>query len=101
MLRHISDENFDSEVINHKGICVVDFYANWCGPCMMLAPILEEIANSRAGYDIMKVDVDKSPYIANKLNIDTIPTVCIYKDGTLVDKKIGLLSKEEIEDLLR
>lgn len=99
MLKHINDENFYKE-ININGVCVVDFYATWCGPCMMLAPILEEVANSRAGYNIMKVDVDKNPNIASKLNIDTIPTLCIYKDGKLINKRIGYMSKNELVDFI-
>ena len=99
MLRHISDENFDSE-INVEGVCVVDFYATWCGPCMMLAPILEEVANSRAGYNIMKVDVDKNPKIASRLNIDTIPTLCLYKNGKLIDKKVGYMSKDDLMNFI-
>ncbi len=100
MLKHITDDDFETEVINNEGICVVDFYATWCGPCMRLAPILEEIANSRAECDIFKVDVDENKEIASKLNIDTIPTICIYKDGKLVDKRIGYMSKEELIEFI-
>ena len=100
MLKHITDDDFESEVINNEGICVVDFYATWCGPCMRLAPILEEIASSRAKCDIFKVDVDENKEIASKLNIDTIPTICIYKDGKLVDKRIGYMSKEELIEFI-
>ncbi len=98
MIRHISDENFESEVTS-KGLCLVDFYATWCGPCMRLAPILEELSSSRAGYEILKVDVDENPNISRKLNIDTIPTICMYKDGKLVEKIVGLIPKEEIIEL--
>lgn len=100
MLKHVTDENFESEVINNKGVCLVDFYASWCGPCMMLAPILEEISNSRAGYNIVKVDVDKNPNITSKLNIDTIPTLCIYKDGKIVDKRVGYMSKDDVIEFI-
>lgn len=99
MLKHIEEKDFERE-INKKGICIVDFYATWCGPCMMLAPILEEVANSRAGYNIIKIDVDKSPNIVNKLDIDTIPTICIYKDGKIIDKKIGYIQKDELIDFI-
>ncbi len=100
MLKHITDEEFENEVINSKEICVVDFYATWCGPCMKLAPILEEIANSRIECNILKVDVDENKEIASKLNIDTIPTICIYKNGRLVDKKIGYMPKEELIEFI-
>lgn len=100
MLKHIDDECYEEEVLNTKGICVVDFYATWCGPCMRLAPILEEVANSRKGYNIKKVDVDKNPGIASRLSIDTVPTFCIYKDGVLVDRRVGYMPKEEIMQLI-
>lgn len=100
MIKHIKDEEFENEVRNKKGVCLVDFYATWCGPCMMLAPILEEVANSRAGYDIMKVDVDQSPNISRELNIDVIPTLCVYKDGKLVEKQVGFQDKDKIVELL-
>ncbi|MEG0873410.1 MAG: thioredoxin [Clostridia bacterium] len=100
MIKHISDESFEKEVLDTKGVCLVDFYATWCGPCMMLAPVLEEIASSRAGYNIMKVDVDKNPEISSKLKIDTIPTICIYKDGELVEKQIGYKEKDQILSLI-
>ena len=100
MLKHITDEEFEKEVINSKEICVVDFYATWCGPCMRLAPILEEISISRIKCNILKVDVDQNKETASKLNIDTIPTICIYKNGKLVDKKIGYMPKEELIEFI-
>ena len=66
----------------------------------MLAPVLEEVGNSRAGYDIVKIDVDENPNISSELKIDTIPTLCIYKDGKLLEKQVGFRNKEEIIKLL-
>ena len=100
MVRHVKDDNFKEEVLNKKGVCLVDFYATWCGPCMMLAPVLEEVGNSRAGYDIVKIDVDENPNISSELKIDTIPTLCIYKDRKLLEKQVGFRNKEEIIKLL-
>lgn len=100
MVKHINEKSFDDEVKNKKGVCLVDFYATWCGPCMMLAPVLDEISNSRAGYNILKVDVDENPNISGELKIDTIPTLCIYKDGELMEKQVGFRSKEEIIGLM-
>lgn len=96
MIKHITDDSFEKEVINKKGVYLVDFYANWCGPCMMLSPILEEIGNSRAGYNILEMDIDENPRVVSDLCIDTIPAICIYKDGILVDKEIGFMEKDEI-----
>lgn len=100
MVRHINEKSFDEEVKNKKGVYLVDFYATWCGPCMMLAPVLDEIANSRAGYNILKVDVDENPNISSELKIDTIPTICVYKDGELVEKQVGFRNKDEIINLI-
>ena len=100
MVKHIDENLFTEELKKQKGVCLVDFYASWCGPCMMLAPILEELASSRTGYNIYKIDVDKNPNISNELKIDTIPTICVYKDGNLMEKQIGFKNKEEIIELI-
>ena len=100
MIKHINEKEFENEIIKKQGVCLVDFYATWCGPCMMLAPVLEEVSNSRAGYNIYKIDVDENNSLAQKLNIDTIPTICIYKDGKIVDRQVGYKNKEEIVELI-
>lgn len=100
MIKHINEKEFENEIIKKQGVSLIDFYATWCGPCMMLAPVLEEVSNSRAGYNIYKIDVDENNNLAQKLNIDTIPTICIYKDGKLVDRQVGYKNKEEIVELI-
>lgn len=100
MIKKVNQSSFDKEINSIEGVCLVDFYATWCGPCMRLIPILEEISNSRANYNILKVDVDDSPEIAKRLQIDTIPTICVYKNGKLVEKHIGFKDKQKIIDLL-
>ena len=100
MIKHIKDNEFEEEVLKKEGVVLVDFYANWCGPCMMLEPILEEISNSRGNYDIVKINVDENPVSTEKLNIDTIPTMIIYKDGKIVEKSIGLRQKEDIIEMI-
>ena len=99
MIKKVNQSSFEKE-INTEGICLVDFYAIWCGPCMRLAPILEEISNSRAKCNILKVDVDESPEISKRLQIDTIPTICVYKNGKLVEKQVGFKDKQKIIDIL-
>lgn len=98
MIKHINEETLKKEINKNSGVCLVDFYATWCGPCMMLAPILEEISNE---YDVYKIDVDENPNISNELKIDTIPTLCVYKNGDLMEKQIGFKSKEELIRLIK
>ena len=100
MVKYVNEKEFENEIIKKQGVYLVDFYATWCGPCQMIAPILEEISNSRAGYNIYKIDVDNNKELASKLNIDTIPTICIYKDGKLVDKQVGYKDKKQIIELI-
>ena len=99
-MKYIENENEFAELIK-KGKVLVDFYATWCGPCQLLSPILEEIEKENKEVTIAKVDVDKNESLARKHGIMSIPTIEIYDKGNLVDKQVGLLSKEEIEDLLK
>ena len=100
MIKHVNDSSFKEEVLDKEGIYLVDFYATWCGPCSMIAPVLEDISNSRAGYNIVKVDVDQNPNISSKLGIDVIPTLCVYKNGKLVERQTGYRNKEQIVEML-
>lgn len=99
-MKYIENENEFEELIK-KGKVLVDFYATWCGPCQLLSPILEEIEKENKEVIIVKIDVDKNEPLARKHGIMSIPTIEIYDKGNLVDKQVGLLSKEEIEDLLK
>lgn len=89
----LNNENFD-ELINEE-LVLVDFFATWCGPCRMLSPIIEEVANEE-NVKVIKVDVDKHEDIAKRFGIMSIPTVIVFKNGEEVNKSIGLVSKEEI-----
>ncbi len=100
MIYKIKDENFDDTILKEDGLKLVEFYATWCGPCMRLSPILEEISNSRSSYKIYKLNVDESKKIAKRYFIDTIPAMLIYKDGKLLDKYIGFKTKKEIIEIL-
>lgn len=86
--------NFD-EFIN-DGVAVVDFWAAWCGPCRMLAPIFDEVSEKIAAAKFGKVDVDGAPELAKKYQIMSIPNVCIFKNGELVDRIIGLCDEDEL-----
>ena len=92
-------KNFD-EFIN-SDIAVVDFWATWCGPCRMLAPILDDVAEKLTNVKFGKVDVDNAPELAKRFQIVSIPNVCIFKNGELVDRVIGLCDEEELSDTIK
>ena len=95
MLIHLENEDFNSLI--NSGVCLVDFYAEWCGPCKMLAPVLESIASSRDNsYKIIKVDVDKHDDLSRKYGIMSVPTMLIMKDGNIEKSMIGYLPEEVI-----
>ena len=92
-----TDTSFEQEVIQEKGPVLVDFWAPWCGPCKMLGPILDELANEKEGQlKVVKVDVDQNTNIATTYNVRTIPTMILFKDGAPVDTKIGMLPKNKL-----
>jgi len=104
MALEITDLNFD-ELLNASEPLVVDFWAEWCGPCKMIAPVVEELANSYAGkVNIGKMDVDENNEISSRYGIRNIPTVLFFKNGQLVDKQVGATQKsalaQKIEALL-
>ncbi|MBQ8975557.1 MAG: thioredoxin [Oscillospiraceae bacterium] len=97
----ITKDNFESEVINSDKPVLVDFWASWCGPCKMLAPVIEEIANERSTtLKVGKVNVDEQPELAARFGVMSIPTVIVFKDGKQTQSAIGYRPKEEIEALL-
>jgi thioredoxin 1 len=94
----VSDANFESEVLKSSEPVVVDFWAEWCGPCKMIAPALEEIAGSLAGkVKIVKLNVDENPATASKYGIMSIPTLMLFKNGELASRQIGAAPKAKLE----
>ncbi|EYQ36045.1 thioredoxin [Staphylococcus aureus] len=95
----VTDADFDSKV--ESGVQLVDFWATWCGPCKMIAPVLEELAADYEGKaDILKLDVDENPSTAAKYEVMSIPTLSVFKDGQPVDKVVGFQPKENLAEVL-
>lgn len=96
----LTTENFRKEVMEYEGTALVDFWASWCGPCKMVGPIIEEIADERTDVKVCKVNVDEQPDIADKYNVMSIPTLIVFKNGEPATVSVGAKPKEEILTLL-
>jgi len=98
----LSDKNFESEVLSGEGVVLVDFWAPWCGPCKMIAPIVEELAKDFDGkVKVGKLNVDENPQVAGQFGVMSIPTIIIFKDGSPKETFIGVQSKVFLADKLK
>lgn len=102
MVKHIDNQSFSNEVLESTVPVLVDFYADWCGPCKMMAPILDEIDSELgAAVSVCKVNVDECMALAQQYNIMNIPAMFVFKNGEIVEKVIGAAPKSSLVDLLK
>jgi thioredoxin 1 len=97
---YASEENFEEEVLRSEVPVLVDFYADWCGPCRALGPVLEELAEETPDAKIVKVNVDDSPQLAGQYRVSSIPNLIVFKDGKIVAQQAGLAGKKQLKALL-
>lgn len=96
----INKDNFDSEVIKSDKKVLIDFFANWCGPCRMVGPIVEEIASEHPEFKVCKINVDEEPDLANAFKVMSIPALFVVENGKIVDKSVGAMPKQAILSML-
>ncbi len=98
-MKHLTDANFETEI--QKGVTLVDFHANWCGPCRMLAPVLEQVAKDIKGKaSIGKVDIDNEQKTAGRFQITSVPTMILFKDGKEINRLVGLRNAEAVKEFI-
>lgn len=98
-LANIKEETLKKQIEN--GVHIVYFYANWCGPCLVLDNILKEVQKESVDVNILKIDVENNEELVKKMDVDTVPTIIIYKEGKLKSRKIGYISKEKLINLIK
>ncbi len=97
----VTKENFQSEVLESNKTVLIDFWAEWCGPCRMLSPVVDEIANEQTDVKVCKVNVDNEPELATQFGVMSIPTLVVIKDGEVVNQSVGVQPKESILVMLK
>lgn len=97
-IKHLKTSEFESAITGSGKLKVIDFFADWCGPCKMLGPVLEQAAAEQADVEFFKVNIDEEEELAMKYRVMTIPTLLFIKDGEVLDKTVGLISKKDLEN---
>ena len=101
-LVHVSDDNFEQEVIKSENPVLVDFWAPWCGPCRAIGPVVEELAETyKDRVKVAKLNIDDNPKTATVYGVMSIPTIVLFKNGNALDKVVGLVHKDRLEDLMK
>ena len=97
----VNEQNFQAEVLESAETVLVDFYADWCGPCKMLSPVVDEIAGEVSSCKVVKLNVDEAPNVAARYNVMSIPTLMVFRQGEAVDRSVGVQSKQHILNMLK
>ena len=100
-MMNLNDANFEEKVIKSESPVLVDFWAAWCGPCTMLSPIVEQLAEEHPEIAFGKVNVDEAPELAMQFQVSAIPTLVLFKDGKAVDVSVGVKSKDDLEEFIK
>ena len=96
----VNNDTFQEKVLNNSKPVLVDFYADWCGPCKMLAPIVEQVSNESDAYEVVKLNVDDAPEIAARYGVMSIPTLIVFKNGQIAGRTVGVQSKASVQNLI-
>lgn len=99
-LLKLTRDNFENEALNSEIPVLVDFYAEWCGPCRMLGPVIDEIAEEADSFKVAKINIDEQPELATKYQVMSVPTLVVFKNGEVVNRITGVTSKQKIMDML-
>ncbi|MBQ3421334.1 MAG: thioredoxin [Romboutsia sp.] len=99
-MRVINMDEFNNEVVNSNEVAVIDFFATWCGPCKMLAPVFEEVANETPNAKFFKVDIDESLDLARQYSVSSVPTIKIFRKGDLMETFVGFMPKDKLSEAI-
>ncbi len=97
---NVNQNNFREEVVNSDRPVLIDFFAPWCGPCRMVVPIVEQIAEEREDIKVVKINVDEEPELASQFRVMSIPTLVVFKDGSVINQAVGARSKDAILEMI-
>ena len=100
MVREVTKDNFEKEVLKSKKLVVCDFNANWCGPCRMLRPIIDEFSETRSDAKFVSINIDNEDELAYKYGVSSIPCLVLFKDGKEINRSVGLIPREKLEEFI-